>query len=329
MMKRIFNKLTFLSYREVLACLVFMLAMALFAAWIFPLDARLSDKFVAESKANAATNFTRALRDLGFDYASHRSLGDGYSLITLEDGRKIVVYTLSLLGPTLDPLFFAGAISTRTGTDQIADVAAFHGALPPAQVLEMILKTKAPAPENGPAAKAIPPTAAAAPSLHPRMSGEPFAAPQASAPSFTAQEFRDVLASPGKRLFPDREVDEASTLVMFTWNDCPSCVRMLRYFETQKERIAFQVLFVPVAGDQSLDASALAYLGLTDAEPSVREATLAHLRRISGILGSQTGKILVPAFAWQDDRGEARIGNLAAVQWRELTSRLNSGNALQ
>jgi len=300
----------------IIVCLV-----TIISSWIF-------SRPVSISNPSYPTNFTQALQNLGFDYASHRPLGDGYALVTLGDNRKIVVYTPGLLSPTLSTLFFAGAISTRTGTDQIADVAAFHGAMPPAQVLEMILRAKSSAPEASPgsreAVSSIPLTQGniAGP---PGSLREPYVAP---VPTFTAQEFQEVLASPGKSLFPDRGIDPASTLVMFTWMDCPSCVRMHHYFETQKDRIAFQVLFVPVAGDQSLDASALAYLGLTNAEPSVQEEVLTHLRRTSDILGSRLGKILVPAFAWQDDQGEARIGNLVAVQWRELTSRLNSGAAL-
>lgn len=253
------------------------------------------------SDAQPEDTLAADIAKLGLRYKSHRPLERNYMEITLDDGRKIIGRVLP------DTLFFSGGYSRSGGTDEMSELASANGALPPVEVLSMIGK---PASDEGAFPKG---TSRELPSVKPPLFGE--------------IDFKVLLAAPGELLFPDRP-KESARIVMFTWSECAACGKMREYFLANRDRMDFQVLFVPIAGNRNLDMSALSFLGMADAEAGEKQSALKRLHEASDVLGSRVGKILVPAFAWLDNKGNARIGNLTAATFREITSALNGGRPL-
>lgn len=246
----------------------------------------------------AAKNLAADVAKFGLHYRSHQPLEKDYVLITLDDGRKIILRALD------DTLFFWGGFSRNSGADEIGELAAAHGAVPPAQVMHMLNN-----PHPGAALQATPAT--------PETS-------QGKLPPFTEDDYGELLAAPGEMLFPDKPKDE-TRLVMFTWSECSACEKMRRYFQTHIEHVKFQVKFLPIAGNPKLDSNAISYLDMAEADEQTKQSTLARLHGASVVLGSRVGKILVPAFAWLDPQGKAHIGNLDGATFREVSTSLNGG----
>ena len=241
------------------------------------------------------TTLSVDLKKIGLLYKRRQTLDKNYVLVTLEDDRKVVARLCE------DTLYLAGGFSRANGEDEFLARAAEHGAIPPETLLAMIgsrEKKKEVAPD-----------------------------PIPLVPPFTAANFQELLQAPGLFLFPDRPREDAR-LIMFTWQGCPSCEKMRQYLEAYKEGIGFQVMFLPLAGNRKLDASAIAFLGMHEAGDTEKQEALALLTRASVFLGSRVGKILVPAFAWLDAQGETHIGNLDGPSFRKIAAGLNGGNPL-
>jgi hypothetical protein len=236
---------------------------------------------------------------LGLKYKSSEKIADNFYAITLEDDRKIVVY------PAGRYLFVSG-YDRVTGESVTGTLARRVEAVPPASVMRML---SGPGGDSRSGAK---PSYLVSPPDNPQTR-------ERDVKEFTQEDFRSLLDSPGRKLHPDRPAGDAA-LVMFTWKDCPSCEGMREYFLLNRERTGIQVLFVPIAGGRKYDKAALEFLG--DSPASEEAGILEKLHVSTEILGSRTGKVRVPAFAWREADGSVRIGNPGANEFRGILERL-------
>ena len=121
-------------------------------------------------------------------------------------------------------------------------------------------------------------------------------------PAFTMAIFEKLLKAPAKKLHPELKSQGGPVLVVFTWEDCPTCTALQIYFDKHKEKYPFQILFAPIAGN------ALRYLDKQSAPKDEQEELLAGVNVTSQILADHTGALRVPAFAWRVENRELPSG---------------------
>ena len=107
---------------------------------------------------------------------------------------------------------------------------------------------------------------------------------------------------PAKKLHSELKDQGGPVLVVFTWEDCPTCTALQIYFDKHKEKYQFQILFAPIAGN------ALRYLDKQTAPRNEQKELLAGVSVTSQILADHTGALRVPAFAWRVENRDLPSG---------------------
>ncbi|WP_302736653.1 hypothetical protein [uncultured Desulfovibrio sp.] len=120
--------------------------------------------------------------------------------------------------------------------------------------------------------------------------------------AFTMATFEKLLKVPAKKLHPELKDQGGPVLVVFTWEDCPTCTALQIYFDKHKEKYPFQILFAPIAGN------ALRYLDKQTAPKNEQKELLAGVSVTSQILADHTGALRVPAFAWRVENRDLPSG---------------------
>jgi hypothetical protein len=254
-----------------------------------------------------AQSLTDALEKIGLRMESSKPLDkSNLHLVTLRDGSKIVVYM------TADAVFVGGGFDVKTGANIFGDAARENHALAPRQVLKMIGHKEIQFSGGVPPAPLESPDKART------------AAEKNGQKVFTQSDFKKIVNGPGLVLDTTKPASEAK-LIMFTWNDCYACMNLLKHFGKMRNKIKFQVFFVPIAGAPNTDRVALAYLGASGVPPEERRILLSQLWESSDMLETHTGSLRVPSFAWRTADGSAHIKNLDGQQFRTVLTTLNDG----
>jgi len=248
---------------------------------------------------------------LGAHVKTHTFLGTYLGLpryvVTLADERKIV---LSFDGRHISMF---GVYDARTGEDILAQAAAQQGAIPPAALSGMQAVR-----QSTPHLAELP-----VPQNNADNSPAPLASPAPPVQEFTAADFAVLAAAPGELLFPDKQSLPVK-MAIYYWAECPSCTILYDFLQKHRESVGFQVKFIPVAGSEKLDRSALSSLGAMELPPDEKKKLLAALNAATDILGTRTGGLKVPTLAWQERDGSVRLAGLKQSEFGVLLDRLNN-----
>jgi hypothetical protein len=205
----------------------------------------------------------------------------------------------------------SGVFDAATGEDILERAATEQGALSPMEVAGMLAVRRGGTPAGRPNISAAP-----------AEKKEAATPPMPQLQEFTAGDLAVLAGTPGELLFPDKASQEVR-MVVYIWAEGPSCGRMRDLLQKNREKVGFQVKFVPVVGSAKLERSALSYLGASELPSDEKERLLAALRVATDILGTRTGSIRVPTLAWKERDGSVRLAGLDKEEFGVLLDRLN------
>jgi hypothetical protein len=269
--------------------------------------ARAEEQTRTQALGTQALGLTDALEKIGLRMESSKPLTkSNLHLVSLQDGSKIVVYM------TADAVFVGGGFDVKTGANIFGEAARENHALTPRQVLKLIGHKEIQSSGD----------ASPTPLKTPDKAGD--TAEKNGQKVFTQLDFKKILNGPGLVFDTTKPASEAK-LIMFTWNDCYACTNLRKHFDKMRNKIKFQIFFLPIAGAPNTDRTALAYLGASGVSPEERRILLSQLWESSDILETHIGSLRVPAFAWLTEDGSVHIKNLDGPQFRTVLTTLNDG----